>query len=78
MLYLVKLEHETEKWVELELVMTGKGIADPVPLAHTSHIRAARLDKPMQMLYSAVEDAAVLPTLTPEAKGIIREYLGDS
>lgn len=62
-------------WTELELVMTGPGICDPVPLCHTSHERAGRLDGLMNRLFAAVEDISVLPPLTPEAREIIRDYL---
>ena len=64
-------------WTELELVMTGPGIYDPIPLCHTSHERAGRLDTAMLRLFDAVEDAAVLPVLTPEAREIISEYLDE-
>ena len=64
-------------WTELELVMTGPGIYDPVPLCHTSHERSGRLDTAMRRLFDAVEDAAVLPALTPEAREFISEYLDE-
>ena len=66
-----------EDWTELDLVMTGRGIADPIPLGHTNHERTGRLDEPMKKLFDAVEDAAVLPMLTPEGREIIRDYLED-
>ena len=72
-LYLVRVGNE--KWNELELVMTGKGIPDPIPLAHTNHEKDTKLDAPMSFLYRAVTEAAALPTLTPEAKDIIKDYL---
>lgn len=64
-------------WTELDLVMTGSGIADPIPLGHTNHERAGRLDEPMKHLFDTVEDAAVLPMLTPEGREIIRDYLDE-
>lgn len=82
-LYLVKVWNTGDNpdspgdWTELDLVMTGRDIADPVPLGHTNHERAGRLDESMKRLFEAVEDAAVLPMLTPEAREIIRDYLGD-
>ena len=63
------------EWEELELVMTGRDILDPVPLAHTNHDQPARLDPLMDLLFDAVQDAAAMPELTPEARTIIREYL---
>ena len=62
-------------WTELELVMTGSGVCDPIPLAHTSHERPSCLDVTMNRLFSAVSDAVVQPLLTPEARKIIRDYL---
>ena len=62
-------------WTELELVMTGRGLEVPVPLGHTNHEKASRLDAAMNQLFAVVEDAAVLPQLTPDARAIIDEYL---
>ena len=47
-----------EDWTELDLVMTGHGLADPVPLGHTNHERAGRLDEPMKKLFDAVRRIA--------------------
>ena len=66
-----------DEWEELELVMTGRGILDPVPLAHTNHDQPARLDAPLALLFDAVRDAAAMPSFTPEALEIIREYLNE-
>ena len=64
-------------WTELELVMTGPGIADPIPLAHTSHERSSCLDAAMKRLFNAAADAAVQPLLSQEARQIIRDYLNE-
>ena len=66
---------DNEPLTELDLVMTGRGILDPVPLCHTSLNVDTRLDEDLLHLMDAVEDAASLPHLTPEAKEIIRNYL---
>lgn len=64
-------------WTELELVMTGRGLDGPVPLSHTNHEKTSRLDSAMNKLFAAVEDAAVLPQLTPNARAIIDDYLNE-
>lgn len=64
-----------EDWTELELVMTGKGILDPVAFAHTNHEKPGIVDETLEHLYSVVKDAAAHPQLTPEACAIIDEYL---
>ena len=81
MLYLVQVWNTGDNpsspgdWTELELVMTGRGLEGPVPLGHTNHEKASRLDAAMNQLFAVVEDAAVLPQLTPDARAIIDEYL---
>ena len=83
-LYLVRIEVQDddpvhpESGFELELVMTGRGMADPVPLCHTRCDTGSRLDKDMNRLLDAVEDSVLLPHLTPEAERMIRDYLADS
>ena len=66
---------ETDSWTEMDLVMTGRDILDPIPLSHINHEKEGRLDDAMNRLWRAVEDAAVMPLLTPEARQIISEYL---
>ena len=67
-----------ESGFELELVMTGHDITDPVPLCHTRCDAGSRLDADMNRLLDAVEDSVILPHLTPEAERMIRDYLADS
>ncbi len=80
-LYLVRVVNagrfpeDPEEWTELELVMTGAGIYDPIPLAHTDHKKTSRLDRPLQLLFDAAEDSASLPMMTPEARTIISDFL---
>ena len=66
-----------DEWEELELVMTGRGILDPIPLAHTNHDQPGRLDASLELLFDAVQDAAAMPAFTPEALEIIRDYLNE-
>ena len=83
-LYLVEVEvppndpDDPESGFDLELVMTGKGILDPVPLCRVRWDADSRLDQDMENLLDAVEDAVVLPHLSPEAENIIRDYLTDA
>ena len=57
--------------------MTGGELPAGIPLAHTSHEKPARLDAILKHLFAAVEDAAALPQLTPEAKEVIMNYLNE-
>ena len=66
-----------EDWTELELVMTGKGIQDPIAFAHTNHEKPGIVDETLNRLYETVKDAAAHPQLTPEACEIIDEYLNE-
>ena len=76
-LYLVRLSDSGGNWEELELIMTGRELPAGIPLAHTSHEKPARLDAILKHLFAAVEDAAALPQLTPEAKEVIMNYLNE-
>ena len=82
-LYLVKIwntgddPEDPEEWFETELVITGKEIHDPIPLAHTDHEKSIGTDLLMADLYTAVENATNLQHLTPEAIEIMLEYLGE-
>ena len=62
-------------WTELELVMAGGDLSVPVPLAHTDHENPGVLDKAVAHLFEAVKTAVSFSPLTPQAAGIIDDYL---
>ena len=77
-LYLVQIENRSKDspaWSELELVMTGPDLSDPVLLAHINHEQRAQLDDVLKFLLSTIQNILALPLMSREAREIIHDYL---